>query len=73
MLSPGTKRIDRPEEFAIAMKTLGVQETLRMVLSCMRVTDLRWTVRLVATVGRSLRFTGSAARMFLTSLPCVDT
>jgi hypothetical protein len=40
---------------------------------CMRVTDLRWTVRLVATVGRSLRFTGSAARMFLASLPCVDT
>lgn len=30
------KRIDRPEEFVIVMKTLGVQETLRMVISCMR-------------------------------------
>jgi hypothetical protein len=33
------KRIDRPEEFAIAMKTLGVRETLRTVLSCMHASD----------------------------------
>ena len=33
------KRIDRPEEFVIAMKTLGIRETLRMVPSCMHASD----------------------------------
>ena len=34
----------------------------------MQVTDLRWAVRLAVTARRSLRFTGSATRMFLTQM-----
>jgi hypothetical protein len=40
MLSPGTREAHRQaEEFVIAMKTLGVRETRRMMLSCMHASD----------------------------------
>jgi hypothetical protein len=40
MLSPGAREAHRQaEEFFIAMKTLGVRETRRMIPSCMHAND----------------------------------